>query len=83
MEEANSMYQALDYNHDQKVTESDFENLAIRYLCQDASKVNQTSTLHTATRVTSQTNLQTSNVTRYVYLRGEVGTQTSRLRVRR
>ena len=33
LEEADSMHQVLDANHDKRVTEQDFENLALRYLC--------------------------------------------------
>lgn len=33
LEEADSIHQVLDANHDKRVTEQDFENLALRYLC--------------------------------------------------
>ena len=37
MEEAESMHQILDSNRDKRVTEQDFENLALRYLCNQGS----------------------------------------------
>lgn len=81
MEEANSMYEVLDENRDKKVTESDFENLAVKYLCQGSnnaafnytssnivsqnSQVSQTFS-STSQASSSQSNiLQKSNVTRY------------------
>lgn len=50
MEEAESMHQVLDANHDRVVTETDFENLAVRYLCgQSASNRYETRTTTTVT----------------------------------
>jgi hypothetical protein len=37
MEEANTMFDVLDENKDKRVTESDFEALAVKYLCQTPS----------------------------------------------
>ena len=32
-EEANSMHETLDFNHDRRVTEEDFASLAVKHLC--------------------------------------------------
>jgi hypothetical protein len=37
MEEAESMQQILDANRDKRVTEADFESLALRYLCNQSN----------------------------------------------
>lgn len=50
MEEAESMHQVLDANRDKRVTEADFENLAMRYLCgQNMSNRYETRTTTTIT----------------------------------
>ena len=50
MEESESMHQILDANRDRRVTESDFENLAVRYLCgQSMSNRYETRTTTTVT----------------------------------
>ena len=75
------MYEVLDENRDKKVTESDFENLAVRYLCQGSGNaafsfassniVTQNSQVSQAFSGSSQASssqsniLQKSNVTRY------------------
>ena len=43
------MHEILDTNHDQRVTEADFENLALKYLC------GQTNTSHRYESRTSTT----------------------------
>lgn len=55
MEEADSMHQILDANRDQRVTEADFENLAVRYLCgqgMSSRYESRTTTTVTVTRYT-------------------------------
>lgn len=74
MEEANSMYEVLDENKDKKVTESDFENLAVKYLCQSntsnisgytynssSSSAVQSSQVSQNYTTTSQTSINQSN----------------------
>ena len=39
MEEAPTMHKVLDFDHDNRVTESDFENLAVKFLCQNNSRM--------------------------------------------
>lgn len=57
------MFEVLDDNKDKAVTESDFENLAVRYLCQSGLP---TST-NTYTSYTSNTQLQGSQVSQTSY----------------
>lgn len=52
MEESESMHEVLDANRDRRVTESDFESLAVRYLCGQGMSASNRFETRTTTTVT-------------------------------
>eukprot|EP00919_Chromeraceae_sp_WS-2016_P058242 GHVR01138395.1.p1 GENE.GHVR01138395.1~~GHVR01138395.1.p1 ORF type:complete len:157 (+),score=16.94 GHVR01138395.1:1317-1787(+) len=77
MEEADSMHSVLDTNRDRRVTESDFEALAVRYLCGSSSSFNfnkfaSSTTVKTTVEYRSNNTQQPKNLSSMVRKRLDV-----------